>query len=396
MRAAITHLHRAAAAWLELQRCRLLLSPGTDEEHLEATVAWLVRAQDVCQGRGVSILFDAQTGWADDPYPETSGYILGTFLKYAELTGKAEFYDRAITIGDWEIEIQRADGAVLSSVRQHQVRVFNTGQVILGWCALFEATGYHRYREAATRAGRWLRGAQESDGSWVKDTYCGARTYHSRVAWALLRLGQLSDDPSFAATAWKNIDWVLRRQNRAGWFANCGFDSDPPITHVIGYTIRGLLESHQIAGCGNIGRAPENLWPAVVSACRSIASCVRKYRVGGGPGLLPGAFTESWQPAGDDTHSCLTGNAQLAVCLMRFATITGERDYADAAFLLIDALKELHYRESPHEGIRGAVAGSFPFHRGYLARQYPNWAAKFFADALLMRINLADGAWVKA
>lgn len=393
----LRHLVDSAAAFFEWQwRKTRLLSPGTDEEHLDAAIAWLARGQDACNGCGVSILFNPQTGWAPDPYPETSGYILATFLKYAELAGKREYFERAVRLGDWEIDIQRADGAVLSSVRRDLVRVFNTGQVVLGWCSLFESTGDTRYLRASISAATWLQGIQERDGSWVRDTYCGPRTYHARVAWALLRVFELSADESFARSAWRNIGWVLRQQNSAGWFSRCGFDSAPPITHVIGYTMRGLLESYVIATRTGAVAAPAHLLPAILRTSQAVVRSIRRYRVGGITGMLPSAFTETWQPPRGSTDSCLTGNAQLAICLLRLTIITGDSEYADAAFLLIDALKNLHDRLNPNDGVRGGVAGSFPFRRGYLPQQYPNWAAKFFADSLLMRIQLADGTWVKA
>jgi hypothetical protein len=38
--------------------------------------------------------------------------------------------------------------------------------------------------------------------------------------------------------------------------------------------------------------------------------------------------------------------------------------------------------------VRGAIAGSAPIWGAYSRFEFPNWAAKFFADALMM--DLAD------
>jgi hypothetical protein len=35
--------------------------------------------------------------------------------------------------------------------------------------------------------------------------------------------------------------------------------------------------------------------------------------------------------------------------------------------------------------VRGAIAGSFPHWGAYAPFSYPNWAAKFFIDAMLLR-----------
>ena len=37
--------------------------------------------------------------------------------------------------------------------------------------------------------------------------------------------------------------------------------------------------------------------------------------------------------------------------------------------------------------LKSASAGTYPMSHGYVPNVYPNWAAKFFADALLMKLN---------
>ena len=55
---------------------RLLYS---DEDHLLAAAAWLERAQDATRDGGVSGRYKLATGWTSS-YPETTGYIIPTFL----------------------------------------------------------------------------------------------------------------------------------------------------------------------------------------------------------------------------------------------------------------------------------------------------------------------------
>jgi len=50
---------------------------------------------------------------------------------------------------------------------------------------------------------------------------------------------------------------------------------------------------------------------------------------------------------------------------------------------LIAALKSTQALGPVPACVRGALPGSFPMHTGYLANGFPNWGAKFFADALL-------------
>jgi hypothetical protein len=363
---------------------------GTDEAHLSAAIRWLCLAHDACGGDGVSSGYYLSSGWGV-AYPETSGYIIATLLAYATQTGEDAFAARAARLGDWEIEIQAPNGGVFSSPILRQTRVFNTGQVVLGWCSLFERSGNARYLDAAVRAGDYLVAEQESDGTWVKDTYCGARTYHARVDWALLRLAKLSSESRFADAAANNIRWVLAQQRANGWFANCGFNEDDPNTHVIAYTLRGLIECSQQSEA-TPSRA--DLLSAAVQGTEALCRAIEAQPVRGIRGMVPTAFDASWKS--DAADSCLTGNAQIAGLLYRLTHCTGEQSYAHIAGQILSATKATQVLHSPIAPLEGAIGGSYPLWRGYVANGYPNWAAKFFADALLMKINLANGLAIDA
>jgi uncharacterized protein YyaL (SSP411 family) len=353
-----------------------------DGVHLTAAVEWLARAQDVCGGDGVSSVFSLKTGWGV-AYPETSGYILATYFAYADYSGDKTYIDRAIQIGDWEIAIQAPNGGVYSSTDLRQTRVFNTGQVILGWCTLYERTGEDKYLQAAKRAGDYLLNEQETeDGTWRKDTYCGARTYHARVDWSLLRLAQLAGDQRYAVVALKNLQWVMKQQKENGWFAQCGFNNDQPIMHVIVYTLRGLLECSQIS---DTAVKELDILPAVIKSADALCKALQAQPIAGIAGMVPTAFNEDWKATTND--SCLTGNAQLACFLYRLAHVTDKQMYRDVADIVMSATKRTQLIGTSLPQIDGAIAGTFPLSHGYLANAYPNWAAKFFADALLMKIN---------
>ena len=53
----------------------------------------------------------------------------------------------------------------------------------------------------------------------------------------------------------------------------------------------------------------------------------------------------------------------------------------------IEYVKRRHRLSEPDPAIRGAVAGSFPIWGRYSMFEFPNWAAKFFADALMMEMS---------
>ena len=344
-----------------------------DGAHLDATIGWLARAQDACGGDGVSNLFTLEAGWGV-AYPETSGYILATFLAYSDYSGDKSYLDRAVRIGDWEIQIQAPNGGVYSSTKLCQTRVFNTGQV--------ERTREKKYLEAAKRAGDYLLKLQDVDGAWRIDTYCGARTYHSRVDWSLLRLAQLTDDSCYEEAALKNLRWVLKQQHQNGWFDQCGFNDDQPIMHVIIYTLRGLLECAQM---NNKLVDDLDLMGAVIKSANALCSALQKHPVRGLVGMVPAAFDQNWN--GLDKDSCLTGNAQLSILLYRLTQCTGDSKYQKIANIVRDATKKTQVIETTLLNIKGGIAGSYPLSHGYASNAFPNWAAKFFSDALLMKIN---------
>ncbi len=352
-----------------------------DDEHLKAAINWLCHAQDVSEDSGVSNLYSLRSGWGVS-YPETSGYILATYLAYADHSGDKSYVERAKAIADWEINIQAPNGGVYSSTVLKQTRVFNTGQVILGWCTLFEYTGDSRYLAAAKQAGNYLINEQESDGTWQRDTYCGSRTYHARVDWALLRLAGLCGDSSYSDVAIKNLHWVLAQQLDNGWFKQCGFNDDIPIMHVIVYTLRGLLECELVE---TEAVRSLDILQYVIKGADSLIDALKKYPVAGVTGMVPASFDKNWNSPAND--SCLTGNAQLACFLYRLSHCTGNEKYSKNADIILSATKKTQILDTSFLQIKGAIAGTYPLFHGYVNNGYPNWAAKFFADALLMKIN---------
>jgi hypothetical protein len=89
---------------------------------------------------------------------------------------------------------------------------------------------------------------------------------------------------------------------------------------------------------------------------------------------------------------CLTGNIQMAIIWMRLYEEIGHSRYLSAAFRMLDHMKALQDINTKKEGIVGGVKGSFPIYGSYAMLKYPNWAAKFFADALMLKIKLTNAS----
>lgn len=347
--------------------------------HLEEAAGWLLRAQDATADDGVSGGYSFEDGWIPS-YPETTGYTIPTLLAYSAYAGNPGYRDRALAMAKWELSVQLGGGGFPGHFvdRSHPPVVFNTGQVIFGLLAAYEATGDTAYQDAAWRAGLWLASVQDPDGAWRRFDYLNrVHSYNTRTAWALVELGLAAGDRALLDAARRNLDWACAQQQGNGWFEHSGFRPNAPaFLHTIAYTCQGLLEAGlRLDEARYVGAAER--------ACRVVMGHMRA------DGWIPGAFDRDWRPAG--TYSCLTGNAQIAAQWLRLYATGGERPFLDAAVKANRFLKSLQDCRTGNPHVRGAIKGSHPIWGGYLFGTYPNWAAKFFMDALLLEERVVAG-----
>lgn len=362
------------------------------DRRLTEAVAWLCRAQDAVTGGGVSYGFDVRAGWLP-PYPETTGYIITTLLRCAHAgrgvtpaLDAAELEERVSRMAHWLTTVQLDSGALPGgTVAVKPIpTVFNTGQVLEGWAEVCRARPDEALRRCLVRAAEWLVAVQDEDGCWRKYlsplTVQAPATYNVRAAAALLKAGQLLDEPAWVRAALKNFDWALTQQDGHGWFDNnCLTDKARPLTHTIGYTLEGLLDAAELSG-------PERYLTAVRRASEHLRIAVREN------GFLSGRLDARWQP--QVSWCCLTGSCQLALVWYRLAKTVGDPAYADVAGRLLSFVKATQEvgptdksgaptNGRGRNGTRGGIKGSHPIWGGYDPFRYPNWAAKFFVDALL-------------
>jgi len=358
-----------------------LLKPASEsrqahEVHLQGAIDWLCRAQDVRNGAsdagGVSAGWSFEDGWLPS-YPETTGYIIETFLAAADVLQRPELTERAGRMIDWELSIQHPDGAFPGHFGEAGSRpvIFNTGQIMHGLVAGYTQLGREECLEAAVRAGHWLRQQQDDDGCWRRFEHNDMpHVYNTRVSWALLATGLLAGDRALLAIATRHLEWALRRQTASGWFARNAFTPQTsPFTHTIAYAIRGFMES-------GILLDEQRYLQAAVTAARALADVQRQ------DGWLAGTYRDGW--VADAGYCCLTGLAQMSLNWIRLAQSTGEENFRAPARAGLDYLKTTQKLAASDVAVRGGIAGSSPIWGGYSRFEYPNWAAKFFADALMM------------
>jgi hypothetical protein len=350
-----------------------------DVEHLRAAIDWLCLAQDVRKDQpdagGVSAGWSFEDGWLP-AYPETSGYIVETLIAAAAVLERSDLVDRAQRIIDWELSIQHRDGAFPGHFGEQgsQPVVFNTGQIMHGMLAGYLQLKRSECLEAAVRAGHWLASVQDADGCWRRYEHNGVpHAYNTRASWALLATALIAGDTFQKTAAIRNVEWALAQQRESGWFAHNAFvQGRHPFTHTIAYAIRGVLE------CGALLGSSRYL-DAATKAARALARAQRA------DGWLAGTYDVDWRARA--RYCCLTGVAQMSVNWMRCAQETGAVELQENARRALAFLKTKQRLEGRDAIARGAIAGSAPIWGAYSRFEFPNWATKFFADALIMELE---------
>jgi hypothetical protein len=352
--------------------------PGL-EAVLHASIDWLGAAQErsASADGGVARSYDLLRGW-ETSYPETTGYIIPTCIEYAQRFQRRDVLDRARRMVDWLVSIQLPEGGFqggrIGSVPVVPV-TFNTGQILIGLAAAEAAFG--GYRAAMTRAADWLVATQDADGCWRRHptpfAAVGEKEYETHVSWGLFEAARIEPNRGYGEAGLANVRWALSSQGPDGWLSKCCLD-DPqrPLTHTIGYALRGVLEGHRYHPDPSLLVAAKQIGDGLLQAVDS-------------DGRLPGRLVRGWRPAVE--WVCLTGAAQVATCWLILHRLTGDRRYLDAALRANAFVRRTVRIDGPAE-MRGGVKGSFPVDGAYGRYQLLNWAAKFLADSLMLELEM--------
>ena len=356
-------------------------------QHIQAALDWLCRGQDKA-GDGVSASYSLRHGWLP-PYPETTGYIIPTFLACSADYPENGLRQRALRMADWELDVQLDDGAIPSGVYSssrdehghsaRRVSVFNTGQVLFGWCSAYRETMDTRYLDGAFRAGRWIVESQDEDGMWRRNISpipkSSLRAYKARVAWALMELFQISQETVFREAAIRCLEWVMDHQQANGYFQHAGFNPhQDPTTHAIGYCIEGLLEGGDILGEERF----------IDGAERALGALRDRFERNG---CLSATYNGNWEETA--SYQILTGNAQVSRSWLRLYQLRGDAGDLVSARKVNRGLMRTQLLRPSGSGIQGGIKATHPIWgslRGNYSRfNYLNWATKFFIDTLLLQ-----------
>jgi hypothetical protein len=350
---------------------------------INSAMEWLYQAYTITKP-GVSGFYHLHYGWGK-AYPETTGYIIETFYDYIDFIDKnginqierAKYLAAPLDMANWLMSIQDTSGGFFGGQYnpeiQGELNVFDTGQIIFGLLKTYRMTNEEKYLLSAIKAGNWLVENQENDGSWVKFTYeKGSRAYHARVSWALCELFSVTNNEKFLTCAKNNLNWVLSNVNENYWVNKTEFfDANLSLTHTLAYTIRGLLES------GILLNNDSYIHNAILIAEKLMQIYeIKKEK------LIPGFFDRNWNKRGN--FSCLTGCVQISIIWLKIYLYTNDIRFLNSAIKLNSSVKCIQDNTNKNPFYRGGIPGSFPIYGSYMAFSYPNWATKFFVDALLL------------
>jgi len=361
--------------------------------HLEKAVDWLCVAQDATPDGGVSRSYHLAklpyfdfTGWASS-YAETTGYIIPTFLNASKFLNRPDLAERAMVMADWEVAVQMESGAVCAGLdlkpETSKPAIFNTGQVMFGWLKAWEFSRREDYLNSAVRAGEFLVSSLDDQNNWTQNispctdgNTSNYRAYNTRTAWALYMLGQVTGEQRFSSAALKNVEYIVSTADENGWLANCCLDQpSSPLIHTIAYATRGIME---VA----LSEQREDLLDAASLMAEGVMANLAK------DGFLVGRLDQNWDPV--VAWSCLTGTAQMGIIWGKLYKATGQEEYLDAMERAISFLSRKQITGSGERHLEGGLAGSFPVSGGYGQYQLLNWAAKFFADLLMLERVIND------
>jgi hypothetical protein len=356
----------------------------SDADHLHAAAQWLAAAQDSQSDGGVAGRYRLDRGWTSS-YPETTGYIVPTFLALDTAFPEAGFRHRAERAVRFLLSVQLPEGGYPGfeiALNRTVPAPFDTAQILHGLIAWHRKTGDEAVRRAAERAAGWLLDVQDPDGAFRRYSYNDCTcTYPMYLTCRLAEWGVYAGNEAALAAARRHLDWTLGHRRPNDWIALAGFDdqqhrADEAFTHTIAYTIAGILQTAEI-----LGHKPGIA--AATAAAERLAQRLEQST------FLPGLIGGDWE--GRSRYACLTGNCQMALIWFRLHRLSRNLRLVNAALKAIDLVKSAQPIGNRNPGLHGGIPGSDPVSGAYIAGALPNWAAKYFVDALLeKRRVLAD------
>jgi hypothetical protein len=320
-----------------------------------------------------SRIFNPVLGWSA-PYPETTGYIIKTFDSLIKDFQYDDLKSHSTNMGEWLLSIQNPDGSFqggLYSPGNSSKSVFNTAQILIGLRSRYESSHDKRFLIAGIKSTEWIANQIDKDGFIFTNSYYKdyMPSYYTRVCWPMLLFSEdCSISPKIKIK--KVLDLIKHRQINNTFIEQSGFKpKTPAVLHTIAYTVRGFLESARYFPDDNYFSIAEQISEKLLN----IFEITKR---------LNGEYDRNFKY--NRKYRCLTGEAQIVIIWLKIYKKNGDFRFLNAALKMIDSLS----KEIPKGSFIfkiGGLSGSKPYYQKYMRFRQPNWATKFFIDAIIER-----------
>lgn len=353
------------------------------DKSTNSAISFLIKSIDKKSGGSrafYSSLLYPINKWSD-PYPETTGYILATFVRYSVYDDKYKFLDKySETMASWLLNIQHEDGAfpghLFNEKNKHTKSIFNSAQIIKGLYEMYIYTKESKYLLSVKKCAQWIANSQNENGSWTKYAYNSefSPTYYTRVTWPLLQANSIESSELIYKSAIKGLDFVLSKKIANGYISDMGFtEKDHAFLHTIAYTLEGLIMSYKFTNKIEYFNLAYELSEKLLKIFE-----IKK--------RLAGHYNKELK--GDYSYICITGYSQMAIVWGLIYEITDDLRFYNSMLKILDINEKLQTKYSLFFK-NGGFTGSKPFYKDYIKFRQPNWAAKFYLDAILLENKLS-------
>lgn len=332
------------------------------EDALKRNLKWIIKSFSINNNLGSSSHSNI-IGKFSPPYLETTGYLLPTLLSAAKYFDDNQYEELAFRQISFFQAYKNQDGSFYQKVNNSKPLVFDTSQILLGLCSIYNNKKSKELEKLIKDANQWLTNNLDDEGHFINYNYTlkTCPGYYARVFWAMLSANEIAtvDNKSKVIAG---IEKIVSSSLSNYSFNNWGFENEKYVlTHNIAYTLRGLYECALLLNDSHMYQLVNNTITTIDNIINS-------------NGKLCGAYDDNWKA--DCSYICSTGNAQIAYLLSK----VNIEKYQDAIVLLIKPILKAQKKFGINQG---AVPSSIPIWGKYQRWRYTNWTQKFYCDALL-------------
>lgn len=362
------------------------------EDYLKEVVDWVLSAQNACKNNGIPAQYRLYKGF-DNPYPETSGYMITSLLAVYNYFRDETYKVSAVKVADWLVSRQLDNGAMRCNIEHptsifdknsrgvgdSKVFLFDCGAILEGLTNMWRQIPEDRYRLSAIRLGDYMISNQEGDGLWQKDLYFPYfGTHQTRTMCALINAGKTFNKSEYIDSALRCLNKLKSNVKPNAYITNCHFthrkNEDFAFTHPLAYTIEGFFKAGIMAELQEFSEIAVSVGNELQ---RIAVNCQQ---------LFFSHYDPEWKPISG--HQCVTGNIQIAMMWLEIAKYTGDDTLVSTAMRFLNYTRNVMIDiKTKRRELRGGIQGSLPIYGKYMAYAFPNWGAKFFIDASLLELE---------